>query len=195
MNNTKIKKMTGIAIFTALVVVLQLVANYVTIGQISINLALIPIVVGSILFGPYAGFFLGLVDGALILSAPSTLATFMPFNPVATIFLCLLKTSLAGLISGFIYKLLNKKQFVVAVILSSISVPIINTGIFALGTITFFMPLLKEFASGSNVYSYLFLTFIGINFVIEFLINSVLSPVVLQLIKIYKKSHNLSEDN
>ena len=51
MNNKslKIKRITGIAVFAALVVVLQLFSNYVQFGPVSITLALIPIVVGSII--------------------------------------------------------------------------------------------------------------------------------------------------
>jgi len=66
MKNEKIRKITGIAIFICLVVVLQLFSNYVTFGPVSITLALIPIVVGSIIYGPMAGFILGAVCGITI---------------------------------------------------------------------------------------------------------------------------------
>lgn len=190
--NTKIKKMTGIACFSALVVVLQLVANYITIGEfINLNLALIPIVVGAIIYGPIAGLFLGVIDGAICITAPSTLTLFMPFNPIATVFLCLLKTGIAGLISGLIFKLLKNKYFILSVILSSILVPIINTGLFAIGTLVFFMPVLESSAGESNPYAVLFLTFIGINFIIEFVINSSLSPAVLQVVRVFNKTHDI----
>ena len=58
-NSIMIKRLVGISILTALVVVLQLLGNYITIGTVNITLALIPIAVGAILYGPVAGLFLG----------------------------------------------------------------------------------------------------------------------------------------
>ena len=87
MSNTK--KMSRIAILSAVLVSLALVSNYVTIGTVNINLALIPIVIGACLYGPLVGFILGMLDGFIIIFAPSTLALFMTHNPFFTIVLCL----------------------------------------------------------------------------------------------------------
>ena len=51
-NQKAIKKLVGIATLTALVVGLQFLSNYVSFGSISITLALIPIAMGAILYGP-----------------------------------------------------------------------------------------------------------------------------------------------
>ena len=106
----KVKKMTGVAIFAGLVVVLQLFSNYFQFGPVSITLALIPIVVGSIVYGPLAGFFLGFVCGVIVFLAPTTISLFWPLGIVKTFIVCSLKMGLAGLCSGFIYKLLNNKN-------------------------------------------------------------------------------------
>ena len=66
MKNQKVKRMTGIAILTAVTIVLALISNNVTIATVNINLALIPLVVGACIYGPTAGLLLGIVDGALI---------------------------------------------------------------------------------------------------------------------------------
>ena len=190
MINSKNKKLTGIAIFAAIVVILQLLANYITIGQVSITLALIPIAMGAIIYGPLAGLFLGLIQGIVVILAPSTLAVFMPFSAIGTIIVCLLKSGLAGLVSGLIFKALKKVNFNLAIILSSIIIPIVNTGLFAISCLTVFLPLVEEFYQSSdsaNVYSYLFLVFIGFNFIIEFVINSALSPTLIKLAKLYDK--------
>ena len=105
MKNEKIRKITGIAIFICLVVVLQLFSNYVTFGPVSITLALIPIVVGSIIYGPLAGFILGAACGVVIFFGPGTISLFWPYGIIKTFILCILKTGLAGLCSGYIYKL------------------------------------------------------------------------------------------
>jgi len=191
MKNEKIRKITGIAIFICLVVVLQLFSNYVTFGPVSITLALIPIVVGSIIYGPMAGFILGAVCGITIFFGPGTIALFWPYGIVKTFILCILKTGLAGLISGYIFKLLNDKKKKLSVILASISVPIINTGIFALGAFFLYKDLLLSLApTGQNVLIFLLVGFIGFNFIIELVVNSILSPVVLRLVNIWTNSKN-----
>ena len=55
MNNNKIKRMVGIAILSAIVVVLQLLGSFIKIGPVSICLVLVPIVVGAATYGPAAG--------------------------------------------------------------------------------------------------------------------------------------------
>lgn len=185
-----IKKITGIAMLSVVVVIVELISNHITFGPVNITLALIPIVIGAAIFGPLAGFILGMVEGVIVLLAPATQAAFMPFNAFATILVCLLKTAIAGMVSGFVFKALKNIHFNLAIILAAIVVPIINTGIFALACMSIFLPLIKSFAGeGANVYAYLFLTFIGINFVIEFLVNSLLSPAIIKIIKLVQKNY------
>lgn len=191
MKNEKIRKITGIAIFICLVVVLQLFSNYVTFGPVSITLALIPIVVGSIIYGPLAGFILGAACGVVIFFGPGTISLFWPYGIIKTFILCILKTGLAGLCSGYIYKLFYKKNNKLSVVLSSISVPIINTSIFALGALFLYKDLLLSLApTGQNILIFLLVGFIGFNFIIEFIVNSLLSPVVLRLVNIWYDSKN-----
>ena len=184
--NKQINKMTGIAILGALVVVLQLFSNYVQFGSVSITLSLIPIVVGAVIYGPLAGFALGAVSGVLVFVAPSTMALFWEYGVFTTFLVCVLKMAIAGMVSGFLYKLINKKNNTLAAITSSIIVPIVNTGLFAIAAYLFYYDLLEGFAEGQDVMAYLFLSFIGINFIIELFVNSVLSTVVVRLTNIEK---------
>ena len=46
------RTITGVAIFTAIVIVLQLLGSFIRFGPFSISLVLIPIVVGAALYGP-----------------------------------------------------------------------------------------------------------------------------------------------
>ena len=74
--------------------------------------------------------------GFIVILAPDTQAVFMPVNAAATIFLCLLKSGLAGLAAGFIFKLFahfgkkteneNKAKalFATGIIVSALIVPI-----------------------------------------------------------------------
>ena len=66
MNHQKINRMVGIAVLSALVVVLQLLSSVIKIGTVSITLTLIPIVVGAAFYGPGAGAILGTVFGLVV---------------------------------------------------------------------------------------------------------------------------------
>ncbi|MBQ1878219.1 MAG: ECF transporter S component [Erysipelotrichaceae bacterium] len=188
-NNTK--KMATVALLAAVIVVLQLMASSIRIGPHTISLSLIPIVVGAIVCGPLAGCFLGAVSATIITIASVTGADqggllMVQYNPVACIAMIYLKTSLAGLISGWVYKLIAQKNEMVAVFVASILVPLINTGIFTLGVLTIFRPLVEGWAAAagaSSVIYYVFIIMIGMNFVLEVAINAVLAPVVARVLK------------
>lgn len=196
-NSQKIKKLVGMATLTALVVGLQFLSNYVSFGSVSITLALIPVAVGAILYGPLAGLFLGAVMGGIVLSAPSTIAVFMPINLPMTIVLCLVKTGVAGLVSGLLFKLfaniakkqsdLNKKKFLFAtgIIVAALVVPVINTGLFIVGATIFFSePFGGTFTGIINAV-------LTTNFLIEFLVSAVLSPALVTLIQVLTRQNDL----
>lgn len=67
--NQKTKTLTGLALFTAIIVVLQLLGSFIKFGPFSISLVLIPIVVGAAVYGPKAGAYLGGVFGVVVLIA------------------------------------------------------------------------------------------------------------------------------
>ena len=148
---------------------------------------------GAIIFGPTSGLILGLVNGIIVILSPTTLSLFFADYPFQTIIVCLLKTGLAGLAAGFIYRLLKNKNFILSIILASLSIPLINTGLFACGMLTLFRPLLDKLAElngAANPIGYLFLSFIGFNFLIEFAVNSALTPAIITLTKLRNKINN-----
>lgn len=183
------RTLTGVAIFTAIVVVLQFVSAAVRFGPFSITLALIPIVVGAALYGPWAGAWLGFTFGMVVLLSGDA-APFMVVNPLGTILTVLLKGAGAGFLSGLVYKLLAKKNEWLGAILGAVTAPIANTGIFLLGCLLFFLPTVTEWGTAagfSNVGQYMIFGLVGGNFLVEMLTILVLSPVILRLIKIGKK--------
>ncbi len=195
-NSLLIKKIVGTSVLTALVIVLQVISNYITFGSVSITLALIPIAMGAILYGPLTGFFLGVVMGIMVLIAPST-AVFFSVNAPVTILLCPLKTGLAGLVSGYVFKFFaflakgkekKKGYYFVGVIISAILVPVINTAVFILASILFFKPLFGDFVGIINAV-------ITTNFLIEFLVSSLLSPTLNTLVKVLSRRSNLGFNN
>ena len=185
----KTRKLVGMALFAAIVVVLQLVGSFIKFGMFSISLVLIPIVVGAALYGVGCGVWLGFVFAATVLISGDA-AAFLVVNPIGTVITVMAKGMLAGCGAGMIYQLLAPKNQYVAVIAAAIVCPLINTGVFLVGCVLFFMDLISEWAMGmgfgENVVQYMFIGLAGGNFLFELLFNIVLSPVIVRLLKIKK---------
>lgn len=191
-NSERVRKITGVAILIAIEIVLQTIGNYVTFpGGIAINLALIPIAIGAIMYGPLAGAILGFINGLVVLFAPSTIAIFWSYSKIATIVTCLSKCTVAGAISGLLYMLISKKNKLVGSIVASLIIPIINTTLFVVLYVTLFNGLYKESAPADmTLLKMLFTTFIAVNFILEFSITTVLSPTIYKIIRITRKEEN-----
>ena len=176
------------SVFSALVIVLQCLASFVFPNfGLSLNLSLVPVVLGAALCNKWTGAWLGFVAAFIILFDPTTVA-FMTFNAPLTIFLVILKGAASGLAGGFVFSLLKNKNQYLAVILAAITVPFVNTGIFFLGCLAFFYPLIESWALDTKVVVFIITVMIGTNFLIETGINVVLSPIITRLINIKKKS-------
>jgi len=187
--NKNTKKIVGVALFTAIVVVLQLLGSFIRFGPFSISLVLIPIVVGTALYGIGAGAWLGLVFGVTVLASGDASA-FLAVNVPGTIITVLAKGAAAGLLSGAVYKLVEKKSKTAATICAAIAAPIANTGVFLLGCLIFFMPTINGWAAAVGIESagtYMITTLVGFNFIFELLVNVVLSPIIVRLIGLGKK--------
>lgn len=180
-NHQKIEKLVVCSVLTALVVILQILSSNIRFGQFSITLALIPIIIGAILLGPSVGAILGFVMGIVVVIFDS--ASFFVINPFYTIIICLVKSTAAGFVSGLVYRVLANKNEKIAIIVSALVCPIINTGLFAIGCVIFFYNTLLEWAGGTKALNFLFLSIIGVNFIVEFIVISLLSPTIVFLVK------------
>lgn len=190
-NHASIRRMTALSLLTAIVVVLQLIGGSFHIGPIPFSLVLVPIVVGAVLYGPLAGGFLGTVFGIVVLIGGITGSdqfTFMLWtaSPFWTAAVCLVKGALAGIVSGLVYRALEK-HVTLGCICSAVVCPIVNTGIFALAMMTVLREKLLEFAGGSDAITFLFTVLIGVNFLVELGINSILSAAITRVVKAVKK--------
>ena len=164
------KQIVGTGLLLALEIILQILGNYLQFGSVNINLSLMTIVLAAVLYGPLSGAILGFFNGLMALFSPSTLAIFMPISQIGTILACLLKTTIAGLLAGFIFKPFRQKNRIVGLIICSALVPIINTGIFfSIFALIFFRPFLESGVSEQfpNVAAFLIFAVIGINFIFE----------------------------
>ena len=187
MSNTT-KKIVGVGLFTAIVVVLQVLALVIRpMVVFNISLVLVPIVVGAAMYGYKAGAWLGFVFGVVVLLTDAS--AFLAVNIPGTIITCILKGALAGLVSGLVYLALEKKNQIAAVFVSAIVCPIVNTGVFLLGCRIFFMDTINTWSAAAgyeNAGAYMILGLVGVNFLIEMAINIVLSSVIVKIISIGK---------
>ena len=185
----KTKKLVGVGLLTAIVIVLQALAVAIRpTGLFNISLVLVPIVVGAALYGYKAGAWLGFVFSVVVLITDA--AAFMAISVPGTIITVVLKGTLAGLVAGLVYLALEKNRYI-AVILASIVCPIVNTGIFLAGCYVFFLDTIKGWAAAAGYASagaYIILVMVGVNFLIELGVNIVLNSAIMQIIKIGKKN-------
>ena len=187
------EKLVLASILTAIVVVLQVIAlvTRAVLPMFAINLVLIPIVIGAAIGGIKLGAWLGFVSGVAILCTDA--AAFFAVSIIGTILTVLVKGVASGLAAAGVYKLLEKENKYAAVICAAIVCPIVNTGVFILGCLAFFMDTIKEWGTAAgfdNAFVFIFIGLIGINFIIELVINVVLSPTVLKLLEIRNKEQN-----
>lgn len=180
-NKMSTKTLVLCAILTGLVIILQFMGAFLKFGVFSVSLVLIPIVIGTATCGVSAGAWLGFVFGVVVLLSGDA-APFLAVSVPGTIITVLLKGTLAGYISGLVYKLFEKRNRTIAVILSAITCPVINTGVFLIGCFIFFMEIITEWAGG-DIGHYIIYVLVGGNFLFELLLNIVISPAVVRLLK------------
>lgn len=198
MNKTKnsafILKTVELAVFTAIILILQLTGTAIKLGGTSINLVLIPIVLGALLIGPSAGAYLGFVSGAIfyfsgVFGVDGFTAILFNAHPFLTALVCFGKGIASGWVAGIIYKLLNNKLPYISVLIASAAAPIINTGLFILGAFTMTETIAANFLTeGMSVFYYLVIVCAGLNFVFEFILNIVVSPALHRIIYIVNKN-------
>ena len=189
----KTQRMVGLAIFTAIIIVLQLVSTFIKFGPFSITLAMIPIVVGAAVYG--AG--VGRLSGRRIQRCGSHLLRYGSRSPAASVvwnanpFLCIVVCMAKGIAAGprgrywFTASSLPKSVLggtVAAAVLS----PIVNTGIFYLGLALFFRPVLLSWTGETDVLYNIIVGLLGVNFLVELGVNVVLSPIVVRILKAVK---------
>ena len=183
------EKLVLLALLTALTAVLSYFGGFIRIGGLaSVSLTLIPVVLGAALCGPAAGGWLGGVSGVVFFLTADA-AFWFGLSIAGTVITVLVKGIASGYLAGLAYKLLEKKNRYLAVITSAVICPVVNTGIFLLGCLIFFMDAVNGGAvsEGMSVGGYLIVFFVGLNFVFELVFNIILSPAILRIINIKKK--------
>ena len=186
--SAKTQRLTGLALMTGIIIVLQIVASFIKFGPFTITLALAPIIIGAALYGAGAGAYLGGVFGVVVFIAcvagwdmgGNILFT---ARPLVTLILCVVKGALAGLAAGAVYRALAQRSPMAGSILAGIMWPVVNTGIFCLGLAGFYYDTLVAWAGGTALVYYVITVLVGLNFLLEMAINLVLSSVIVRVVK------------
>ena len=176
-SNGKTRRLAGLALFTAIVVVLQLLGSFIKVGPFAVSLVLIPIVVGAAVYGVNAVVTGADAGGYIMFSA----------RPVMTVIVCLLKGTAAGYVAGLVYRAISKKNALAGVIVAAAAAPVVNTGLFVLAMLLFYQPQLQAWAGDTAVATYIVTGLVGVNFLLELGVNLVLSPTITRLIAAGKK--------
>lgn len=196
----KTLELVQLSMLAALVVVLQILSALIPPigGMVSITLTLIPVVIGAILFGKKGGAILGFTFGVIVLI--NCIAALDPggnilwnTNPFLTAFLCLLKGTLAGFVPAVVYsavtsnKTVSTTKKIFSTALAAMLAPIVNTSTFVIGMLLFFKDTLTIWADGKPIMLYILLGLAGLNFLIEFIINIILTPAIIRIVDVVKK--------
>ncbi len=186
----KIRNMVLLAVLTALVAVFGTIK--IPLGPFSVTFTLPIIVLGAALCGKWGGAWLGGVF-ALTVFLTGDAAAFWAIDPLATILVVLLKGVAAGFTAGLLYEIFSKKRRSDGIIAASVAAPVVNTGLFVLGCLLFFFKTIKSWgmADGyTNGFTYLIVGMIGLNFVVEFLLNILLAPILIRLLDVVLKNRH-----
>ena len=183
-----------LGILFALVIALQSISSF---GIITICLCLVPITLGAMVIDWKGGAILGFTFGIVALfwgivgKDIFTLYLFQA-NPIMTILICVVKGTLCGIVPALLWKLLKDKNAIFASIVASISAPVVNTGIFALGAwlikkdvMSVASTLAIEF---DNFVTLLFGVLITTNFIVELVINVVCAPALCKVTQVVEKN-------
>lgn len=182
----KTRRLTGLALLTAIIVVLQVVATFIKFGPFPITLALAPIIIGAALYGPKSGAYLGGVFGVVVLLAcimgwDAGGSVLWNANPFLTAVICLAKGALSGLCAGAVYRALSATPLLGSIAAGIVS-PVANTGLFCLCLTLLFHDILVAWAGGTEVFYYILFGLTGVNFLVELAVNLVLSTVIVRVV-------------
>ncbi len=137
-NKPNLKKMTELAIFIAIIIVMKLTGlSSVPVGPLVMTFTMVPIAIGAMLLGPAEGAVLGFVYGITslydaITGASAMTGFFFQLSPVHTVILCVVTRTLVGLLTGLIFKALKKieKKKIVCYYVGGLMAPMLNTILF-----------------------------------------------------------------
>jgi uncharacterized membrane protein len=183
-----------LAILTAVIMVLHFSGAAIPAFGTKISLTLIPIALGAMILGPTAGGILGFIYGLTVYISLGVLhmdaftGILFDNNPIMTFLICTVKTTAAGILGGLTYRVLRKKNDLLAVFITAALVPTINTGVFVLGCFMIYNTISQVAAeAGYSAVYFILIVCAGINYLLEMAVNLILAPALERVIRITVK--------
>ncbi len=185
MSKQNILMLTENAMLAAIIVLMAFTPiGYLQVGIVKMTFIMIPVAVGAITLGEKSGAFLGLVFGITSFVQCFGLdffgTTLMSINPIFTFIMCIIPRMLMGYLCGLIYKALAKVKKGIAVVVASLSAPVINT-VFFMGMLILFFgksDYIMSMREGTeNLWAFL-VAFVGLNGIMEIVTTLVIAPPV-----------------
>ena len=172
-----IKTIAVLGILIALTILMAFTpVGYLKVGAISISFLMIPVAIGALAKGPWAGALLGTVFGITSFVqcfGSDPFGTFLASkNIVFTFIMCVLCRALAGFLAGLVFKLVSKfvKNAPVRSSVTGLSAALFNTVLFVGALIGFFGKATISEATGLDPTMgiiALFAAIVGINAIFE----------------------------
>ena len=186
--NSKTKTIALLGILTGLIILMAFTpVGYLRVGVVSISFLMIPVAVGILAKGPWAGAALGTVFGITSFVQCFGMDAFGTYlaskNVFFTFIMCVVCRALAGLCAGFIYKLITKltKNVLVRSSLTGLSAALFNTVFFVSALILLFGKAVVSEATGLSAeltFFALFAAIVGINAVLEAIASFIVTGAV-----------------
>ena len=182
-----IYKIVIIGLLTALSAALGFIK--IPLLGVSITLVLPVIVIGGALYGPWVGAWLTVIPNIVAIPDAGLFLTEAPAGCIATM---ILKGLLAGFLASIIYKAMAKKRPLGAVTCAAVVAPVVNTAVFLSGCFIFIWHDLVAKAGEAGIgMGLLIVGMVGINFVIELILNLILCPSILRIIQLTSKGKKI----
>lgn len=195
MERTRRFSTTYLAELSLLVAIIILMAftplGYFKTFGLDITLIVIPIAIGAVTLGPKAGAILGATFGITsfvraVYGMSAFLKILFDINPFGIFVTCIISRALVGWFTGLIFAGLKKTRLsnTVAVFISSLCCPLLNTTLFMSSLVFFFyntdkiQSLVAKFGSVNPIA--FIIAFVGTNGLIEVIVCSIVGGIIAQ---------------
>ncbi len=188
---TDVRRLCMSALFVALVIIMALTPlGYMRVGALSISFLMLPVVLGSILLGPWTGAMLGFIFGITSFAQCFGIDPFgtalASINPFYTAILCFIPRILAGLLPGYIFKAINSSNRgkIIAYPIASLSGALLNTILFVGALMLLFgnCDYIKDF--GNSVWAIVWLL-VGINGIVEAVVCCIAGGAIAKVLDMF----------
>lgn len=192
--NNKLFTLTLTALFIAIMLVMDFTPlGYITTGLFSITLMTIPVAIGAICIGVVPAAVLGLLFGLTsFLQAfgigyliDPTASILFSEKPLSYVIMCFVPRIIAGISAGLVFAAFKKNGHtgIVAMSLSSVCVPVLNTSLF----LTAYILLYRDTVLMGKTFMTVFISALSVNCLIEILFTVIVASAVSRVLYKYLK--------